>query len=108
MPQNGEFKGGCSKDVQGALALVSDPTDKAVSFDGTTGLVEVPFHLLLNPPLSFSLELWVKPETFHGTKAVLSSCEMKPAGEVLRGYLIEVSLDPAPTVRVRLGPSTAR
>lgn len=104
MPQNGEFKGaGINKDVQGALALVADPTDKAVAFDGTTGLVEVPFHLLLNPPLSFSLELWVKPDSFTGTKAVLSSCEVKPTGEVIRGYLVEVITDPAPTLQVRLG-----
>src|SRR4029079_1710937 len=63
-PQDGEYKnaggGGVERSVPGVLSLVNEATDKAAQFDGTHGYVEVPHNVLLNPPLEFSVEAWIR------------------------------------------------
>lgn len=105
LPMNGEYKNlpGVSRNVPGALALVADPADKSAEFDGTQGFVEVPYHLLLNPPLDFSIEAWVNPlGNATEPQVVLGSYELNNA-IVARGFLLEVEMAPAPKVRARVG-----
>jgi hypothetical protein len=89
--------------VPGALALVADPADKAAEFDGAQGYVEVAYHLLLNPPLDFSVELWIKP-TGNATEPqiVIGSYELDN-NNVVRGYRLEVEMAPAPKLRGVIG-----
>ena len=105
MPMDGEYKNlpGVSRNVPGALALVTDPTDKSAEFDGTQGFVEVPYHLLLNPPLDFSIEAWVNPiGNATEPQVVVGSYDLDNA-KVVRGFLLEVEMSPAPKVRARVG-----
>lgn len=105
MPMNGEYKNtpGLSRNVQGALALVHDPADKATEFDGTQGYVEVPYHLLVNPPLDFSVEAWILPlGTAAEAQVAVGSYDLDGA-KVVRGFLLEVEMAPAPKVRAQVG-----
>jgi hypothetical protein len=45
--------------VPGAL-VPKEPADTGTTFDGS-GYVEVPWNALLDPPLAFSLEVWIQP-----------------------------------------------
>lgn len=105
MPMNGEYKNppGLSRNVPGALALVHDPADKSTEFDGVQGYVEVPYHLLLNPPLDFSVEAWIQPlGSAADAQAVVGSYDLD-GGKVARGFLLEVEMAPAPKVRAQVG-----
>ncbi len=104
-PRPGEYKNlpGIQRTVQGALALVADTNDKAAQFDGVQGYVEVPYHLMLNPPLDFSVEAWINPTgTTADPQIVVGSYDID-AAKVVRGYVIEVEMSPAPLVRARIG-----
>lgn len=105
MPMNGEYKNlpGLSRNVPGALALVHDPVDKSTEFDGVQGYVEVPYHLLLNPPLDFSVEAWIQPlGSAAEAQVVVGSYDLDGA-KVVRGFLLEVEMAPAPKVRAHVG-----
>jgi concanavalin A-like lectin/glucanase superfamily protein len=108
---NGQYKnaggGGVSRAVPGVLSLVNDPTDKASEFDGTQGHVEVPYNGVLNPPLNFSVELWLRPGgSVTQPEVVYSACEIDPSGNVVRGLVLDVipnTTSTAPDIRIRLG-----
>lgn len=85
----------------------ADPSDAAVVLDGVKGFVEVPFDVRLNPgsALSFTIELWVKPNpAVSSPTQVLISSHQNAVGRD-QGYeiaLIRVAADPNPKFRVRL------
>jgi hypothetical protein len=54
---NGKYRGTVSLEEASVLPKLSG----AAGFDGTTGYVEVPYDMRLNPPMAFSIELWFKP-----------------------------------------------
>jgi hypothetical protein len=105
MPMNGEYKNtaGVVRNVQGALALVADPNDKATEFDGAQGYVEVPYHILVNPPLDFSIEAWINPTAATADPNVVAGSYEIENGKMVRGYLVEVEMAPQPKVRARIG-----
>jgi hypothetical protein len=105
MPMDGEYKNlpGISRNVPGALALVADPADKSAEFDGAQGYVEVPYHLLLNPPLDFSIEVWINPMGTPAEAQVVVGSYDLDNGKVVRGYVLETEMSPAPLVRARVG-----
>ena len=108
-PQHGQYMNllGISRGEKGALALPQDPNDKAAEFHGTSGYIEVPYHGLLNPVLSFSIELWVKP---NGNPAepqvVIGSYELDATGKVERGFVLDVIHGTNPRIRARVGSGT--
>jgi hypothetical protein len=84
------------------------PGDRASSFDGSTGYVEVGYNALLNPPDDFTIEAWIKPNLTPPNQvqpntvvAVVDSYEPKPE----HGFVLEVRSDnvAALTARVRVG-----
>jgi hypothetical protein len=59
---NGEYRypKDVSKGEKGPLTE-QDPNDKAADFAGQRAYVEVPYDQLLNPPMDFSVEAWIRP-----------------------------------------------
>jgi hypothetical protein len=55
---NGTYSGTETFGITGALP---NESDAAVSFDGSSGYVSVPYSATLNPQGPFSIEAWVKP-----------------------------------------------
>jgi hypothetical protein len=95
VPHNGQYQnaggGGVVRSVLGALTLGKDPNDKAAEFDGVRGFVEVPHDGLLNPPLDFSIEAWIRPSDSPAQpEAVVGSYEIDAAGNVVRGFVLDV------------------
>jgi Concanavalin A-like lectin/glucanases superfamily len=100
LPQPGSYNGNVTS-APGVLTLAHDTTDTCVAFDGSSEYVEVPYHLLVNPPGAFSVEAWIKP-AFVAAKAsvIVGSYERQPD----RGYRLRVhrvSQQP-PTVRAEI------
>jgi hypothetical protein len=114
MPKPGKYKnsagGGVNRDVPGALSLLPDPADKAAEFDGVQGHVEVPHDPLINPVLEFSVEAWIRPAVPlpPQPQVVLGSYETDAAGNVVRGFVLDVipGAAGAPRVRGRIGNGT--
>jgi Concanavalin A-like lectin/glucanases superfamily len=108
-PKHGEYRNlqGVSLGQTGVLSPAKEGNDKAAEFDGLQGLVEVPFDSLLNPPLDFSVEAWVRPATgATGAQVVLSSYEVDETGAMKRGFALEVVGGAAPKARARVGSGT--
>jgi hypothetical protein len=107
---NGEYKNllGVSRGQAGALSLAKDPNDKAPEFDGVQGFVEVPYQVLLNPPLDFSIEAWARPTgTPPQAEVVLGSYELDASGTCVRGFVLEVVPDATGLLaRATLGSGT--
>jgi hypothetical protein len=63
-PKNGTYHGNPGLGAVGIPGLSAPiaPVDTAANLDGTTGFVEVAYSALTNPPTTFTLEAWVKPE----------------------------------------------
>lgn len=106
-PKNGEYKNlpAVSRGQTGALK--SDLNNKCVEFQGTSGYVEVSFDPLRNPPLSFSVEVWLKPTpSALDPQSILSSCETGVGGVIERGFALEILQAPTLRVRARVGNET--
>ena len=83
----------------------ADPNNSAVVLDGAKGLVDVPYHALLNTADSFTIELWAKPNpaSAAATQVLISSHDID--GTRQRGYdlaFLRVAGDPNTRVRARL------
>jgi hypothetical protein len=107
-PKDGTYQnaagGGVLRDVPGALAPINDPADKASEFDGTRGFVEVPHDVLLNPPLEFSIEFWLRPTGSPADRqVVVGSYEVNPAGDLVRGFAVDIMPGAPLSIRVRIG-----
>jgi len=94
--------------ITGALEPIKHPNDRAAGFTGTGGYVNVDYDPLRNPPDSFSIEAWVRPAGNEVTpQVVIGSYEIDPAGNVVRGFVLDVLRDQAnPRVRARVGNGT--
>ena len=103
MRRPGTYKPGVTLGEPGALRLGKDATDTAAAFDGT-GFVEIDTHDdVVNPPLSFSIEAWVRPAfTGAATGTIVASIEGRPER---RGFALEVVQDAAGVLKaqVRVG-----
>jgi Concanavalin A-like lectin/glucanases superfamily len=101
---DGTYMGvGVDKNALGALQAVSQPDDKAAEFNGAGAYVEIAFAPLINPPQSFSLELWVRPSSgATGKMAILSAYEITGPG-TSRGFALELESQPTPIVRAKIG-----
>lgn len=84
--RTGTYTGGYTLNQSGAL---SDATDKAVTFDGATGYVAVPYAAALNPA-QFTVEGWGKVTGGSGTWRLLASSWTYPSPSEHRGYWIGV------------------
>lgn len=108
--RNGVFKGGPSLGQEGALAA-KQPGDTAVLFGGTDDLVEIDVGTVaglpagapdpLLPPLSFSIEAWVKlaPPPAGGAagfETVFDS--LQSSGGAVRGFSLSVVRGTAPGI----------
>ncbi len=82
---DGVYKGGVTLSVAGAIA---GSTNKAATFDGSSGYAEVPFSKALNTP-NFTIECWVKAAPVASALSPLASFTQPPG----RGYLIYKSDD---------------
>lgn len=106
MPRDGEYKEPQAITLGEAGALIArDPADKAPRFQGTAGRMDAPYHMLLNPPLTFSLEVWIKPElTNPGNRAaaVGGLFDVDVNSAAVRGYALTV-LYPSLEIRAELG-----
>lgn len=60
LPKPGVYLGAVTRGEPGALTPGSGAGDKAARFDGA-GYVQVDHDNLLNPPMAFSVEAWVRP-----------------------------------------------
>jgi len=72
---NGTYTGTVMYGVTGAL---TNDSDSAVEFDGSSGYVAVPYSAALNPQGAFSVELWVRPNSVpnsSGTPCPISSAQ---------------------------------
>jgi hypothetical protein len=76
---NGSYVGSPTLGLPGALA---GDADSAVSFNGTTQYVTVPYSAALNPA-TFSVEAWVKPTGGVGTYRGVMASRSFPNGWVL-------------------------
>jgi hypothetical protein len=65
---NGTYVGGVRLNEPGATA---GDSDRAVSFNGTSGRVEVPSQAALQLTGNFSIEAWIKPDAVVGTRWIL-------------------------------------
>lgn len=109
-PKDGQYKnaggGGVSRSAPGALSIIAEPSDKAAEFDGVQGFMEVPYDGILNSPLEFSVELWVRPAgDLSVPQVVAASYEVDASGSVLTGFVLDV-VGPDPQIRVRIGNGT--
>jgi hypothetical protein len=82
--RTGTYTGGYTLNQTGAL---SDVADKAVTFNGTTGYVAVPYAAALNPA-QFTLEAWAKPTGGSGTWRLVASSWTHPSG--YQGYWVGI------------------
>lgn len=92
LPRHGEYKHlqGMNRAQTGALST-KHLNNKAVDFLGTQGYVEVPYDALRNPPLSFTVELWLKPDgASTQPQVVFGSYELDPTGNLVRGFALDV------------------
>ena len=90
---DGEYKPGAAPGAEGAFILKEPGANFAPELNGTTGYIEVPFNVQLNPatnPIRFSVELWAKPVGTipAGTEQILISSHHTSAGGNNRGYEI--------------------
>ena len=108
-PHNGQYKN-LQAVRRGESGAVTVDKNVAVQFLGTNGYIEVPFNALLNPPMSFSAELWLRPEP-HAAAApahtVMACCEVNAAGDVIRGYRLQVVYSPKLVLRASVGSGGA-
>jgi hypothetical protein len=100
---------GISRGEKGALALLPDPNDKAAEFLGMQGYVQVPYHGQRNPPLSWSVEFWIKPLVTNSNdpQTIIGSYELDTGGTPVRGFVIDLLRTPGPRVRARIGNGTS-
>jgi hypothetical protein len=82
--RTGTYTGGYTLNQTGAL---SDVADKAVTFNGTTGYVAVPYAAALNPA-QFTLEAWAKPTGGSGTWRLVASSWTHPSN--YKGYWVGI------------------
>ena len=82
---DGGYGGGVTLGVPGAIVGGSDT---AVSFDGSSGRVVVPFTAALNPP-AYTAELWAKVDGGAGSwrSPLTNRDHLPPPGTGQRGYL---------------------
>ena len=104
-PSNGQYKNlpGLRRGEKGAVNV---DKNAAVEFLGTVGYVEVPFDPLRNPPMAFSLELWVLPDPQPDAtppQVLVGSYETNASGQVVRGFALELLYGPVLRVRGRVG-----
>jgi hypothetical protein len=103
-PVAGAYSIGAAPGHNGVLRLGNDPVDLAAGFDGVQGRVTVPFDLLHNPPLAFTIEAWIRPPAAiaQGSHTVVASFE---GGTTTRGFLLQVvkPTSGATVVRARVG-----
>ncbi|MBV9818708.1 MAG: beta-propeller fold lactonase family protein [Solirubrobacterales bacterium] len=79
----GTYTGGYTLGTPGALA--GDP-DTAVTLNGSSGYVNVPFTAALNPAGSFSVQAWVKPASYRRSDD-MSIVDSRPSSAAVhRGY----------------------
>jgi Concanavalin A-like lectin/glucanases superfamily len=82
---NGKYLG--SGVTRGVPGLIDGDQDKAASFDGANGYVEVPFNPDLNPAPYFSVEAWVKLTGRHNTfRSIVTSRDV--AGGKRFGFML--------------------
>ena len=109
LKKDGQYKNpaGVTRSVAGALSVVADATDKAAEFDGVQGYAEVPYDIVLNPPIYFSVELWVRPPDAPATPQVIAGAyDVDATGVLSRGFVLDIVPGPPPKFRVRLGNAT--
>lgn len=90
---DGEYKPGATPGSDGAFILKEPGANFAPTLNGTTGYIEVPFNVQLNPatnPIRFSVELWAKPAGAipAGEEQILVSSHHLSATGNNRGYEI--------------------
>ena len=73
----GSYLPGASSATPGVLKLGKGPDEGCGVFDGTQGYVAVPFHEDYNPPLSFSVEAWIRPQLSAQGRYVVVGCYQK-------------------------------
>lgn len=103
----GGYHGGVKlRDVDGALAK-KEAGDKAPTFNGQDGYVEVGWKPPLNMPLSFSVEAWIRPAALGpGVEPVQEVVAFRDVvGAVYRGFELTVTRppDPKPRIQGRVG-----
>jgi trimeric autotransporter adhesin len=100
---DGTYQGGVSLlAVAGALEK-SDAADRAPTFDGQDAYVEVATDMRLNPPMSFTVEAWIRPAVgAQGTQHVLACHDVVSGLDF--GYELSVirAPDPAPRIQGRV------
>ncbi len=107
-PRNGTYQNLAAVSRGQTGALKSDLDNKCVEFLGTTGLIDVAYDPLRNPPLAFSVEVWLKPAPSAAEpQTIVGSYELDAAGEMQRGFALEILQTPALRVRARLGNESA-
>lgn len=102
LPLDGTYVGGVTPGANGAFHH-KDLANRAPTFGGASGYVEVPYHANLTPAANvpFSLELWVKPDPAQGgaTQVLVSFHQIE--GARLRGYEIALVRAGQPHPQVR-------
>jgi hypothetical protein len=104
-PRNGTYtNAGVNKGVPGVLALGTQSADTSAEFLGTQGYVDVAWDDLRNPPANFTVELWIRPAgSPAATQVVYGSYELDAAGNMVRGFALEILPGTPPQIQFRLG-----
>jgi hypothetical protein len=88
---DGTYHGGAGPGLSEGALVKKEPDEVGSTFDGTA-YIEVPFSPLLNPPLSFSVEVWIFPASLASPgidQHVVASRDVQ--GNVNRGFEINLN-----------------
>lgn len=92
-------------DLQQDGALAPRDPDNAASFLGTGGYVDVPYSPMLSPPLSLTVELWMRLDTALNDWRVLVGCyEPQPFIDttIVGGYLVRARTKPVGIAAIQI------